>query len=69
MPIPSDRFARRLADIASATESALEAALSDRLQAGEIARPARLVAAMRHATLGGGKRLRAFLVVETAQAL
>ncbi len=34
--------------------------------AGEIARPERLLAAMRHAALGGGKRLRPFLVVESA---
>ena len=36
---------------------------------GEPARPARLIAAMRYATLGGGKRLRPFLTVETARAL
>src|SRR6202012_4398758 len=34
---------------------------------GEVARPARLVEAMRYAALGGGKRLRPFLVVETAR--
>jgi farnesyl diphosphate synthase len=33
---------------------------------GEVTRPPRLLAAMRHAVLGGGKRLRPFLVVETA---
>lgn len=33
---------------------------------GEIARPRRLLEAMRYATLGGGKRLRPFLVAETA---
>ena len=36
---------------------------------GEPARPKRLIEAMRYATLGGGKRLRAFLTVETARAL
>jgi farnesyl diphosphate synthase len=46
-------------------------ALLDRLMApesveGEIARPTRLMDAMRYASLGGGKRLRPFLVVETA---
>jgi farnesyl diphosphate synthase len=35
--------------------------------AGEIARPARLVDAMRYGTLGGGKRLRPFLLVESAR--
>ena len=36
---------------------------------GEPARPERLIQAMRYATLGGGKRLRPFLTVETARAL
>ena len=36
---------------------------------GEPARPKRLIEAMRYATLGGGKRLRPFLTVETARAL
>ena len=45
--------------------------LLDRLQAqgradGEIARPERLLEAMRFASLGGGKRVRPFLVVATA---
>lgn len=54
----------------SATAGAVEAALASRLDNAqrdhEIARPARLMAAMRHAALGGGKRLRPFLLVETA---
>ena len=33
---------------------------------GEISRPARLVEAMRYASLNGGKRFRPFLVVECA---
>ncbi|WP_099558640.1 polyprenyl synthetase family protein [Hartmannibacter diazotrophicus] len=41
--------------------------LADAPGEGEMARPARLMAAMRHAVLGGGKRLRPFLVVETAR--
>lgn len=52
---------------------AVEAWLADRLtaetQAGEITRPVRLMEAMRHAVLGGGKRLRPFLAVETARML
>ena len=44
----------------------LERLLGGRAGAGEIARPPRLLAAMRHAALGGGKRLRPFLVVESA---
>src|SRR5438045_6303886 len=35
-------------------------------EVGEVARPARLLDAMRYASLGAGKRFRPFLVVETA---
>jgi farnesyl diphosphate synthase len=44
----------------------LDRILGDEPEAGEIARPRRLVEAIRHASLGGGKRLRPFLTVETA---
>ncbi|GIL00435.1 MAG: (2E,6E)-farnesyl diphosphate synthase [Alphaproteobacteria bacterium] len=44
----------------------LERLVSGQLQAGETARPPRLVAAMRHGVLNGGKRLRPFLLIETA---
>jgi farnesyl diphosphate synthase len=40
--------------------------LSERRETGELARPARLLEAMRYAVLSGGKRLRPFLVIETA---
>ncbi|MFD1746283.1 polyprenyl synthetase family protein [Rhizobium helianthi] len=40
--------------------------LTDRTQTDEIARPQHLLAAMRHGTLNGGKRLRPFLVQESA---
>jgi farnesyl diphosphate synthase len=60
-------FARRLEDAAARTEAALDALLGPAPLEGEIARPARLLAAMRYATLGGGKRLRPFLVIETAR--
>ena len=49
-----------------AVEALLDALLDGRLLAGEIARPARLLAAMRHGVLNGGKRLRPFLVMESA---
>jgi farnesyl diphosphate synthase len=62
-------FAARLAETRAAIERELENALGVEPRAGEPARPARLIAAMRYATLGGGKRLRAFLTVETARAL
>jgi len=47
-------------------EMALTGFLDQRLRTGEIARPERLLAAMRHGVLNGGKRLRPFLVVESA---
>jgi farnesyl diphosphate synthase len=40
--------------------------LSDALLPDEIARPKRLIEAMRYSSLGGGKRLRPFLVVESS---
>src|SRR6185312_16563198 len=61
-----DPFASRLAEIAGETETLLTRLLDESPLAGETARPPRLVAAMRHAALDGGKRLRPFLVVETA---
>ncbi|WP_363316771.1 polyprenyl synthetase family protein [uncultured Bartonella sp.] len=45
----------------------LDAKLSNHIETGEIIRPPRLIAAMRHGVLNGGKRLRPFLVVETAR--
>ncbi|HEV7258614.1 MAG TPA: farnesyl diphosphate synthase [Bosea sp. (in: a-proteobacteria)] len=60
-------LASRLAQTAGEIEALLDALLGDAAQDGEIARPARLLAAMRHGSLGGGKRLRPFLTVETAR--
>jgi farnesyl diphosphate synthase len=51
---------------ASAVETLLSELLSDRTQSSEISRPPRLMAAMRHGVLNGGKRLRPFLVMESA---
>ena len=62
---PSD-FNARLAETAAATEALLGRLLADAPLPSEIARPARLLAAMRHAMLGGGKRLRPFLLAESA---
>jgi farnesyl diphosphate synthase len=47
--------------------TALEQILSTQPLDGERQRPARLIEAMRYACLNGGKRLRPFLVVETAR--
>ncbi|WP_027037128.1 polyprenyl synthetase family protein [Mesorhizobium ciceri] len=51
---------------AAAVEVLLRRLLDDRALSGEITRPERLMAAMRHGVLNGGKRLRPFLVMESA---
>ena len=61
-------FADRLARVGAEIEAELDALLSPEPRAGEPAAPARLIEAMRYGVLGGGKRLRPFLVVETARA-
>jgi farnesyl diphosphate synthase len=63
---PALAFAEALESRASAVEAALVRLLDGRLLGGEIARPARLLEAMRHGVLAGGKRLRPFLVMECA---
>lgn len=50
-------------------ESFLDTLLDRHRRIGEIDRPPRLVAAMRHGLLNGGKRLRPFLVIESARML
>ena len=62
-------FAQRLIDVAAEVERELEGWLASPVRKGETARPERLMEAMRHGALGGGKRLRPFLTVETARAL
>ncbi|MFN3656128.1 MAG: polyprenyl synthetase family protein [Pseudolabrys sp.] len=62
----NNAFAARLAAVAADTDALLARLLDGAPLAGEIARPERLLAAMRHAVLGGGKRLRPFLLIETA---
>jgi farnesyl diphosphate synthase len=59
-------FVARLTEIAASTEELLDRLLAGAPIAGERARPKRLVQSMRYATLGGGKRFRPFLVVESA---
>ncbi len=51
---------------AASVEALLGNLLSDSPQTGEISRPSRLMAAIRHSVLNGGKRLRPFLVMESA---
>lgn len=64
--VPDQDFSRRLSAVAAEAETALARLLGSATLPGEIARPQRLMDAMRHAVLGGGKRLRPFLVVESA---
>jgi farnesyl diphosphate synthase len=59
-------FHHRLASVASEVEDVLVAIFD---VATNPPAPARLLDAMRYAVLGGGKRLRPFLVVETARLL
>jgi len=60
-------FETRLASAGEAVEETLAGLLAPKPIAGEIARPDRLIEAMRYATLNGGKRLRPFLAVEAAR--
>jgi farnesyl diphosphate synthase len=61
-------FAQRLDRIAELTEVRLGGLLAEKFQPdqGVEQAPQRLLHAIRHATLGGGKRFRPFLVVESA---
>jgi farnesyl diphosphate synthase len=65
-PASSIAFASRLDAIAHEIESLLDRLLTVGAEHGEISRPRRLLDAMRYGSLGGGKRLRPFLVVESA---
>jgi farnesyl diphosphate synthase len=60
------RFAARLNEVAAATEGLLDRLLTAQAMPAERVRPPRLLEAMRYACLGGGKRFRPFLVVESA---
>ncbi|WP_455480607.1 polyprenyl synthetase family protein [Bartonella sp. B12(2025)] len=59
-------FTTLLAKHAHAIEKRLDTLLSAQVQNGEIARPEILIKAMRHGVLNGGKRLRPFLVIQSA---
>ncbi|MBN8994064.1 MAG: polyprenyl synthetase family protein [Rhizobiales bacterium] len=60
-------FHDRLAEAAHATDAALDRLLAPAALAGEIARPDRLREAMRYAALSPGKRLRPFVLIESAR--
>ncbi len=53
--------------ITAPVEARLAVLLSDTAQPGETVRVAKLMAAMRHGTLDGGKRLRPFLLLEVVR--
>ena len=59
-------FLAQLDVVAADTETLLDRLLATMPATGELSRPARLIEAMRYASLGGGKRFRPFLVVESA---
>src|SRR3984893_10682794 len=59
-------FLSRLDAVAADIEVLLDKLLAATPEQGELSRPARLIEAMRYASLNGGKRLRPFLVVESA---
>jgi farnesyl diphosphate synthase len=60
------RFQDHLNQIAADTEGLLDRLLGTEPVRQELARPQRLLDAMRYASLGAGKRFRPFLVVESA---
>jgi farnesyl diphosphate synthase len=66
---PALPFPARLSAVADEVEALLARLLSPTPRPGELARPERLLGAMQHAVLAGGKRLRPFLTVETARLL
>ncbi len=59
-------FELLLAERAETVETELRALLGQQAREGELSRPAHLMQAARHGVLNGGKRLRPFLVLESA---
>jgi farnesyl diphosphate synthase len=59
-------FLNRLEATAKDIDGLLDQLLTSSAVPGELARPARLMEAIRYSSLGGGKRFRPFLVVECA---
>jgi farnesyl diphosphate synthase len=62
----ASEFEMVLAQRAAEVETTLDRLLTGRARPGEIVRPPRLLAAMRHGVLNGGKRMRPLLVMESA---
>jgi len=59
-------FSQRLSAAAAETDRLLDRLLASAPCENEVARPKRLLDAVRYASLGGGKRIRPFLVIESA---
>jgi farnesyl diphosphate synthase len=66
MSVSHEAFLSLMKSVASDAEAILSELLAPAPVAGERGRPARLLEAMRYSSLGGGKRFRPFLVVESA---
>jgi farnesyl diphosphate synthase len=66
MDAKTSTFISRLDAVAADTQALLDQLLAPAPVPSEISRPARLIEAMRYVGLGGGKRFRPFLVVESA---
>ena len=66
MDAKNSPFLAHLDAVAADTEALLDRLLTATPANGELNRPARLIEAMRYTSLGGGKRFRPFLVVESA---
>jgi farnesyl diphosphate synthase len=66
MDAKNSPFLAHLDAVAAETETLLSQLLATKPITGELDRPARLIEAMRYSSLGGGKRFRPFLVVESA---
>lgn len=62
-------FLTRLTQDADLVQSELIALLSDTPRSSELHRPEKLLNAMRHGVLNGGKRIRPFLMMEVARML
>ena len=63
----ASEFEERLLEAADTTERVLDSLLTSMILPGETLRPPRFLEAMRYASLGGGKRFRPFLTIETAR--
>jgi farnesyl diphosphate synthase len=67
MGLQIEEFDARAAAAAAAAERMLEMLLGDTAADGEVMRPPLLMQALRYTALGGGKRFRPFLVIESAR--